>query len=304
MIYVSQGHEKGIGIEVFIKAFLCLSSDYQSQFKIIINQNDLKNNLEALRVPYTFENSSLILGKSSLNCIFFDTQLNSFNSTTSLDLAVGLCKPNDILLTLPTSKDQLFFKDSQVNGHTEYFRKMFNREEIAMSFLGENSNFLLLSDHIAINEVIDYLNPQFIVKKVSIVLQEMIKAREIKEVFFAGINPHCGEDGNISSADKMIDESILILKDNFTDILFHDQLPGDTIHFNLKHKNQLFIYPYHDQGLAPFKLKYGLTGINFSMGLPFKRVSVDHGTAFSLWGKNQANYIGMIYLLNEIENWA
>lgn len=304
MIYVSQGHEKGIGIEVFLKGFICLSNSFQSKFRLIINKTDLESNLNLLNIQHRISDDSVYLHNSKLSCLFFKSDRNEHHSTTSLKIAIGLCKPNDILMTLPTSKDQLFFDRVQVNGHTEFFRKMFNKNEIAMTFLGESSNFLLLSDHIAIDEVIDYLSPEFILSKVSIVLDEMVEDRKIREVFFAGINPHCGEDGNISTADSILNIVIDQLRKKYPNISFNDQLPGDTIHFNMSHKNQLFVYPYHDQGLAPFKLKYGLTGINFSMGLPFKRVSVDHGTAFNLWGKNQANYIGMIYLLNEIENWA
>jgi len=54
---------------------------------------------------------------------------------------------------------------------------------------------------------------------------------------------------------------------------------------------------YHDQGLAPFKSQFGLIGLNISIGLPFLRLSVDHGTAFELYGKNKANSSGMLYLL-------
>lgn len=303
MIYITQGHAKGIGIEVFLKAFICLKSSFQDKFKLIISKFDLELNLKQLNIEYSIKNDELSYWNTQLQCLFFEKD-SLPNSSISLDLAMGLCKPNDILLTLPTSKDQLFFKTKQVNGHTEYFRKAFNLEEIAMTFLGEDSNFLLLSDHIAIQDVPTYLSEDFIFNKVSIALKNFPQNREIKEVFFAGINPHCGEDGHISNDDIVIDKVTEKLKKTFPNIIFHKQQAGDTLHFNIKNKHQLFIYPAHDQGLAPFKLKYGLTGINFSQGLPFPRVSVDHGTAFNLWGKNQANYIGMLYLLHEIESWT
>ena len=135
-------------------------------------------------------------------------------------------------------------------------------------------------------------------------LNNISNIRNIKEVYFSGINPHCGEDGNISITDIIINAAIKKLVLSFPDIDFHEMLPGDTLHFSIKNKEQLFVYAFHDQGLAPFKLKYGLTGINLSLGLPFKRVSVDHGTAFNLYGKNQANYNGMLYLLDEVKNWT
>jgi len=55
---------------------------------------------------------------------------------------------------------------------------------------------------------------------------------------------------------------------------------------------------YHDQGLSFFKNHFGLKGINITLGLPFLRMSVDHGTAFELFGKNKADPVGMIYTLD------
>ena len=56
---------------------------------------------------------------------------------------------------------------------------------------------------------------------------------------------------------------------------------------------------YHDQGLAPFKSLYKTIGANISLGLPFLRLSVDHGTAFELYGNNKANYMGCYYVLKQ-----
>jgi 4-hydroxythreonine-4-phosphate dehydrogenase len=57
---------------------------------------------------------------------------------------------------------------------------------------------------------------------------------------------------------------------------------------------------FHDQGLSFFKSQMGLLGINISLGLPFLRTSVDHGTAFELYGKNQANFSGCLYVMKEM----
>lgn len=304
MIYISQGHEKGIGLEVFLKSFICLNKNQHKKYLLFVNQKDLLSNLNNLKIEYEITQNNLVISNSILQCEFFETIQNISNSTLSLSKAMEKCGSKDILLTLPTSKDQLTLNSQQVNGHTEFFRKHFKLEEIAMSFLGENSNFLLLTDHISIDAIPKALNLNFIVSKVSIGIMGFVNQRKIKEVYFSGINPHCGESGYISKEDQVIDKAINELKIKFPDIIFHEQQAGDTLHFNIRNKHQLFIYASHDQGLAPFKLKYGLTGINYSIGLPFRRVSVDHGTAFSLFGKNQANYIGMLYLLNEIDTWS
>ena len=56
---------------------------------------------------------------------------------------------------------------------------------------------------------------------------------------------------------------------------------------------------YHDQGLSPFKQKYGLVGLHMTFGLPFLRMSVDHGTGFDIYGKGKANPLGCYHLLKK-----
>ena len=240
---------------------------------------------------------------SRLNCIWLEDKKN-FLSTEALEFGMVSTKEDDYLLTLPTSKDQLIFNGLSVNGHTEFFRKFYKLEEVSMTFLSHNSNFLLLTDHIAIDEVTDKIkDTKYCLKKIENCIEGLPKNRKIKEIFIAGINPHAGESGLISKNDIYIDEIVSALREKYQ-ITIHDKVAGDTIQFNIKSKNQLFIFPFHDQGLGIFKSLYGLYGINYSLGMPIKRISVDHGTAFNLYGKNEANYNGMLYLLKELQQWA
>ena len=294
MIWVTQGHENGVGLEIFLKAILCFKSSYQKLFTLIVNNEDLNTNLE---------NSNLKIDQFNLKIKYFEGDSTLPHSTISLDIALGLCKPTDILLTLPTSKDQLYYNNNQVNGHTEYFRFHYKNPKINMAFLSHDSNFLLLTDHVAIGEITRLLTPEYIVEKIKLALTNFPESRFIKEIFIAGINPHCGEGGLISKDDDVLNQAIDKLKNEYSNIKFHPPMAADTIHFHIKDKSQLFIFPGHDQGLGIFKQRYGLTGINYTQGLPFKRVSVDHGTAFDLYGKSQADYIGMLYLLDEISSW-
>ncbi len=304
MIYISQGHEKGIGLEIFLKSFLCLNKEYQKKFILSANKDSLVNTLDSIKLNYKISASSITIGSCVLQTHFLQQQNNIPQSTTSLLACMQSLSKDDILLTLPTSKDQLILNNRQLNGHTELFRSFYNNAEIGMLFIAPNCNVLLLSDHINTDQISSALNIDSVIKKVQLAIQFGIPHREIRDIYFSGINPHCGEHGNISNHDNVLIEAIDILKPKFPYINFYGPFAGDTLHFKFQNKNQLFVYAHHDQGLAPFKLKYGLTGINYTTGLPFKRVSVDHGTAFDLYGKNQANYLGMLYLLKELENWT
>jgi 4-hydroxythreonine-4-phosphate dehydrogenase len=119
------------------------------------------------------------------------------------------------------------------------------------------------------------------------------------EVILAGINPHAGENGILGDEEKHIKSAITELEKSYGKI-FKGPVSGDTLHYlHDSTKNQLLVYMYHDQGLTQFKSQYGLIGLNITLGLPFLRLSVDHGTAFELYGKNKANISGMLYLFKQ-----
>lgn len=303
MIYVSQGHERGVGLEIFLKSFLCLSKNHRSDFILVVNKIDLEQTLSTLKFNYTFSASILSFEGVNLACSFIETNINLPNSTISLNYILNSIGREDILLTLPTSKDQLVDVDklTKLNGHTEYFRHYYSNNSIPMTFISPNMNALLLTDHIDIKDVFSHLSVDFIIDKVQTVLKSF--PRKVNELIFTGINPHCGEAGLISNDDKVIEDAVEVIRKSLPNLKVKGPLPADTIHFQGIDSNKLIIYAFHDQGLAPFKLANGLTGINTTFGLPFLRVSVDHGTAFDLYGKNQANYHGMLYLLNEITHW-
>ncbi len=303
MIYVTQGHEKGVGLEIFFKSFINLEGNNQENFTLITFAETLKSNLESLSLKFKIDDNKLILDHVQLKLILL-TNKNEPESTTALLFAINICNENDILLTLPTSKDQILLNNKVLSGHTELFRSYYNQPDLPMTFLSHDSNFLLLTDHISLDKVLPTLSDKnFILSKIRLCINNMPHDRNIREVFFAGFNPHCGENGIIGTHDKIITNVLDILKLEYPTIKFHPMMAADTIHFQIKDKSQLFIFGYHDQGLGIFKQRYGLSGINFTQGLPYKRVSVDHGTAFDLWGKNKANSIGMNFLLNEIKNW-
>ena len=108
-----------------------------------------------------------------------------------------------------------------------------------------------------------------------------------KEIYLSGINPHAGEQGLLGHEKKVFSALPAEIK---------GPLPGDSLSFYLRHPNdewQIFIYAFHDQGLGFFKGQYAMMGCQITFGLDFVRFSVDHGTAFNLYGENTANPMGL-----------
>lgn len=289
MIYVTQGHEKGIGLEIFLKSFLLLPSDQKNQIALVCSSEDLAANLSDLKFnKNSFKDLKIIENEKS----------SGFSSTDSLLTALKQMSAKDILVTLPTSKDQLKLNGQNMAGYTEFFRTFFNNKNIAMTFKGLSQNVLLITDHLPLKTVPAAITDSLIENKIEIALDNFKKYFfSFDEIIFAGINPHAGENGILGDEEKHIRSAIVNLEKKYGKI-FKGPLSGDTLHYvEDKTKNQLMVYMFHDQGLPQFKSQYGLIGLNITLGLPFLRLSVDHGTAFELYGKNKANISGMLYLL-------
>ena len=299
MIHISQGHEESIGLEVLLKSLLTIPTKYLDQLVLHCFKDTLTKHLEILNIDHHVNEAELKINNISIQVQYLEKSDLS-ETLTSLDSAISECGKGDVLLTLPSSKDQFVKNDFNNNGHTEYLRNIYDDSNLSMAFVGPLNNVLLLTDHIPVREIANQINTELILNKVSKVLDNITSIREIKRVMFSGINPHCGEQGLMGDEEKHIEQAIIVLKDKYKDVEFIGPISGDTLQFLPSNKSDLLVYAAHDQGLAPFKTTNGLLGINVTFGLPFLRVSPDHGTAFYLYGKNEANYQGMLFVLNKI----
>ncbi len=288
MIYVTQGHEKGIGLEIFLKSWLMLSKPQRSLVTLVANEDDLKDNLKLSKMDQKLFKELVVL---------YATKEKAPSSTSTLLKALEVITEKDILVTLPTSKDQLFYKGKMLAGYTEFFRNYYNNKNIAMTFKGFDQDVLLITDHISLREVTEKISIELIVSKIETATKFFAKYfYSFDEIILSGINPHVGENGILGKEDDVLFKAKEILSKTLP-IEIKGPFSGDTLHTQIDQtKKQLFTYMYHDQGLAPFKSKFGFVGLNISLGLPFLRLSVDHGTAFGLHGKNRGDMSGMLYL--------
>jgi 4-hydroxythreonine-4-phosphate dehydrogenase len=295
MIYVTQGHEKGIGLEVFLKSFLLLSEIEKAEVTLVTIEKDFLANLTVLKLSLkNFNDLKLIHPKSN-------SLLSLPSSTSCLETALEIIKPKDILVTMPTSKNQLIHLGKNMAGYTEYFRSYFKNTNLAMTFKGINQNVLLITDHLALKDVASTISKNMIIEKTKTTFEFYNKYFfNLDEIIFSGINPHVGENGLLGTEDSVITSAIDDLKSFLPVKNIIGPFSGDTLHMLTdQNKKQLFVYMFHDQGLPQFKSFHRLIGLNITMGLPFLRLSVDHGTAFDLYGMNKANPMGMNYLFKQ-----
>ncbi len=294
-IHVSQGHELSISLEVFLKSFLSLSKTQQSSFHLHVFEEDLIKTLHSMKLSFNLNKGFVSILGSKLNCRFLELGKLS-KSFISLNSALDAIGCNDILLTMPTSKDQLYDDKQKYTGHTDYFRKRYQNDNIVMLFISENLNLALLTEHITLSKVEEKITRELVISKISNLISTSFN---FKKFIFSGVNPHCGESGLIGEADSILRESLDELKSLHKKHLFEGPISGDTFLANGldRTKTDCFISAFHDQGLAPFKAISGYRASNITIGLPFLRLSPDHGTAFEIYDKDKANYFGTLFTM-------
>jgi 4-hydroxythreonine-4-phosphate dehydrogenase len=200
------------------------------------------------------------------------------------DLKRGLLEG---VVTGPVCKNSIRLNQPDFIGHTEFFAKCSYTSEVIMSFWGPYFNLALLSTHLALRDIPDYLTPYLVEKKLRLIHKEV--NRYIRNPRFAmlAINPHAGENCAFGEEDKMVED--ILQKLRIEGINIDGPFPSDTFFSYNSDSYDVVISAYHDQGLIPFKMLSSNQGVNVTLGLPFVRTSVDHGTAFDIAGKNSAS---------------
>ncbi|MDA8792239.1 4-hydroxythreonine-4-phosphate dehydrogenase PdxA [Bacteriovoracaceae bacterium] len=289
MIYITQGSDKSIGIEILLRSLITFPQNKINKLCLIINKECLKINLTNLNLNYDLNKNELKIYNRKLKLILFDKPKDQSNALHALLISFNHLKKTDTLITQPASKNDFKYKNKNFLGHTEFFRYWF-KTDVAMLFTSDRVNLLLLTDHIPLKQVHKNLDPRMIKRKISLSKNFLQAKNNLRKIYFLGVNPHAGEAG-------LLGKEELKLKKFFKN---YPIIPGDSVAIQKLNEKDLIVSPFHDQGLTYFKTINDLYGINISLGLPFLRVSVDHGTAPTLFGKNSADISSMIYLLNTV----
>lgn len=204
----------------------------------------------------------------------------------------------DAMVTAPLSKTSIAAAGLFDMGHTGILKRVSKVKDLFMGFIGDKFNVLLVTDHIPLTDVQAQLTPARLEKAIAAsdhlrrVLDKKIGARPLALV---GLNPHAGEEGMIGETEKKVFQPVLE-KQREAGIDIEGSLVPDAAFFRKNwERYSVFITPYHDQGLIPFKMIHGQeSGVHVTMGLPFVRTSVDHGTAKDIFGKNKADASSMM----------
>ena len=192
----------------------------------------------------------------------------------------------DAVVTAPISKEAIQLTEPEFIGHTEYFAQGSN--DFVMSFFGPYFNLALLTTHLPLSAVESTISKEFFQEKIRIIYHETNKILPKPKFAMLAVNPHAGEKGAFGTIDEEIKTWLTELEET-EGIIIDGGFPADTFFAYHAQKYQMIISAYHDQGLVPFKMLSKGQGVNTTLGLPFIRTSVDHGTGYDIAGKNLAD---------------
>lgn len=303
-IAITTGDKNGIGFEVTAKAlnklrpslkangaiiflFRDKSQDKtQPRFFNLIDKKWRRFTFTCLEEALSFVNSKNILLPDNL---LIDLSLVSSEAFWVVQAAQA-CKEKKLtaLITGPLSKKITSKLPQKPLGHTGIFRQIFPNNKLFMSFIGKDFNVVLATDHVPLSDVENILKKDGLscVLKASLQLKKILKSK--KKIAVLGLNPHAGEAGLIGGAEKK-------LFAKFPKYAVGPLVPDAAFLKKNWKIYSMFVCLYHDQGLIPFKMHHGQeSGVHLTLGLPFVRTSVDHGTAVDLFNKNVANYNSML----------
>ena len=293
-IGISSGDPAGIGPEITAKALRFL--DLPDNFIIIVygrlitfvdgNKIDKIDNVNQAVSPgiiywIEIDDPKVIAGKPS-------STSGEIAYRILERCAVDLNLQNlDAIVTCPVSKEKIHHTHPEFIGHTEFFAAKSNTRNVIMSFWGEHFHLALLTTHLPVQNVSKVLTDEVIEFKLRLIYREANRILLQPKLAMLAMNPHAGENTAFGFEDERV--KAILRKLASENIVIDGPFPSDTFFATKAKQYNLIISAYHDQGLIPFKMISAEEGVNVTLGLPYVRTSVDHGTAFDIAGQGKAS---------------
>jgi 4-phospho-D-threonate 3-dehydrogenase / 4-phospho-D-erythronate 3-dehydrogenase len=310
---ITTGDPAGIGPEISLRAVQ--DSSWAGVCRLILfgGWDLLKARAAGVGLPFRFEKISLqdLLQGSELPHLGIvdvptenvhpgvGSKISGDAAARNISACYSACSGRhlDAMVTAPLNK--LFFQDAGYNfpGHTEFLAHLSGTSDYAMAFLTERLKVVLATIHLPLRAVVESVSSPLVFQKLKIILTEFPKlGLSCRRIAVAGLNPHAGESGRLGTEEaQSIEPAIQMARIAFPAVAIEGPLPADTLFWRaLNGEFDVVLAMYHDQGLAPIKVVGFGEAVNVTLGLPFIRTSVDHGTAFDIAGKGIAKHDSMM----------
>jgi 4-hydroxythreonine-4-phosphate dehydrogenase len=203
------------------------------------------------------------------------------------------------VITAPLNKKSLHLAGIDCPGHTEILAERCGARDVAMMLVNDELRVLLVTIHVALVQAIARITPETELRAICLAYQACRQLGiERPRVAVAGLNPHAGEGGKFGHEDlDIIEPAIALARAQGIDA--SGPWPGDTVFMRARQGEfDIVVAQYHDQGLIPIKYLGLDRGVNVTVGLPFVRTSVDHGTAFDIAWQGVADHRSLVAALD------
>jgi 4-hydroxythreonine-4-phosphate dehydrogenase len=314
-IVIVSGEPNSIFLEIFFKSIK--ANSFRSPLIIIVSKKLLQEQMIKLGFAFKindinskFKNFSKLDNKK-INLINVDydfkkcfekisSKSNKYINKTFL-IALKIMKKNKFSKFINGPISKKYFLRGETLGITEYLAKKAKVDKVAMLIFNKDLSVSPLTTHLALKDVHKKISKKKIYTQVSLINNFYKKKfNKLPRIAITGLNPHCESNFQNSEEDKIIIPAIkkLRLKNN----KINGPFPADTIFTkSLSNKYDVIIGMYHDQVLSPMKALFNFDAINITLGLPFIRISPDHGPNYSMLGKNLSDPKSLIQALKFLD---
>jgi len=210
-----------------------------------------------------------------------------------LDRAISGCLQGEFaaMVTAPVQKSVINDAGIAFTGHTEYLAERAATEHVVMMLVGGGLRVALATTHLPLSDVPRAITADSLLKTLRVLDRDLRQRFRLPQprILVAGLNPHSGESGHLGREDiEVVRPAIAAARAAGIDA--SGPIPADTLFVPERLKNaDAVLAMYHDQGLPVLKYASFGRGVNVTLGLPFVRTSVDHGTALDLAGTGRAD---------------
>lgn len=310
IVGITQGDGNGIGYEVIIKALaderileFCTPVIYGSSKIFGFYKKNIHNMEQASMNTNVITNAADAKNRriNILNClpenVYVEpgqpTPESAKSAMKALEMAVNDVKNGviDVLVTAPINKRAMVSEGFGYTGHTEYLEKEFGVEDVCMIMVSEHLKVGVVTGHIPLKNVPTSITKDKIVNKLRLMKASLERDFGIHspKIAVLGLNPHCGDGGLLGEEEQEIILPAVRQASDEGILAFGPYSPDGFFGLGNYSKYDAILAMYHDQGLAPFKALCFELGVNYTAGLPIVRTSPDHGTAYEMAGRDQAD---------------
>jgi len=308
-IAITMGDPCGVGPEIIAK--LCADTLPLPPALVLGDVGLIKRAIRLLALPLTvrvidspedFQFTPNMINVISLSRLPEDLpfgQLDARAGKAAFDyiragIELALQKRIRAVVTAPINKEALRLADIHYPGHTEILADFSGTRDFAMMLMNNDLRIILVTIHVSLREAIKQLTIErelTIIRLAHRAMTQLGIARP--RIAVAGLNPHAGEHGLFGSEDEEIIKPA-IQQAQAEGVEASGPWPGDTVFMHARQgRFDIVVAQYHDQGLIPVKYLGVDEGVNVTVGLPFVRTSVDHGTAFDIAGTGKASHASL-----------